>query len=731
MHVAGRSRGLLAHTPHQIRRQRFLRDGEYKKASTSTLVPQLEMRSTIFCAALYALQALAAPSWSATPFNPPSIPLAVRSPYLSVWLPQGQGAALNDGWPSFWAGQTMAWTGLAKVDNQSYSFLGAPSVNGLSFTKATQKSFTFTSTQSIFVLSAGPVDLTITFLSPVETDLVKMSIPLSYMQVSAASTDGAAHSVQIYSDISGEWVSGVDSWDLEWVTTTTDIVSHEIHVASPALWEEVNDQIQYGSVHWSMLNDKKATYQTGSDQIVRGQFLNKGVLTDVKDTRFRPVSDSWPVFGLAKDLGSISKNSASVLFSIGHIREPAVKYLVAPNVAQSRSLYFWSRFSTVPSVLSFFLNDYANALATANKLDAKIQADATKISPDYVGIVALSIRQSLAANELTISKKANGQWNTTDIMYFMKEISSDGNTNTVDVIFPASPIFLYLQPALGQYLLEPLYRYQASGQYPNKWSIHDMGAHYPKAVGHADGLDEAMPVEESGNMLIMALGFAQKSGDNSQLIRYRALLDQWTQFLIEDSLIPMFQLSTDDFAGQLANQTNLAIKGIVGIGAMGEICNRLGDKVKGANYTAIAKSYVAQWQVLAASTAGTHLTLDYNDNASWGLTYNLYGDVHLGLNLFPKSVYDMQTAWYKTVANKFGVPLDTRHTYTKSDWLMWTAAIVTDVGLRDQLITTLKDYVSNGLNNQAFPDLYDTITGVADGFRARPVTGGHLALLTL
>ncbi|KAF7340199.1 DUF1793-domain-containing protein [Mycena venus] len=687
------------------------------------------MRSQLLCAGFFALQAFAA-SWTSTPFNPPSIPLAVRTPYLNTWLPQGQGVALNDAWPSFWAGQITAWSGFVKVDGKSYSFLGAPVVDGSPFDKATQKSFTFTSTQSIFVLSAGPVDVTVTFLSPVEaTDLVKQSIPLSYMHVSVASTDGASHSVQVYSDISGEWVSGATEWDIQWSTTTTDILSHQISLVSPAKYEEVNDHSQYGTWYYSILNSKGATAQIGRDVVVRGQFLNNSVLSTVKDNNFRAISDSWPVFGLAKDLGKVGSTAAAVTYAIGHIRDPAIKYVLAGNVKQERSLYFWSKFSTAQQLISFFLNDYNTALATANALDKKVQTDAGKISPDYAGIVELSIRQSLTANELTISKNAFGQWNTSDVLYFMKEISSDGNTNTVDVMFPASPIFLYLNPKLGEYLLEPLYRYQASGLYPNKWSVHDMGAHYPKADGHNDGTDEAMPVEESGNMLIMALSFARATNDLTQIRRYQKLLDQWTQYLIEDSLIPAFQLSTDDFAGQLANQTNLAIKGIIGIRCMAEISKLLGDNKKYTNYSSIAADYVTQWQTLSASKTGPHLTLAYNNDASWGLAYNLFSDVHLGLKLFPQSVYDEQTAWYKTVANKYGVPLDTRHTYTKSDWEIWTSAIVTDTSLRDLFISSIKGYLSSGLNNQAFPDWYDTITGVAEGFRARPVSGGHLALL--
>jgi hypothetical protein len=71
------------------------------------------------------------------------------------------------------------------------------------------------------------------------------------------------------------------------------------------------------------------------------------------------------------------------------------------------------------------LKDYANALTTANALDKRVETDAAKISPDYAGIVALSIRQSLSANELTISKNAHGGgWNTSDVLYFMKGVLS-------------------------------------------------------------------------------------------------------------------------------------------------------------------------------------------------------------------------------------------------------------------------------------------------------------------
>jgi hypothetical protein len=63
----------------------------------------------------------------------------------------------------------------------------------------------------------------------------------------------------------------------------------------------------------------------------------------------------------------------------------------------------------------------------------------------------------------------------------------------------------------------------------------------------------------------------------------------------------------------------------------------------------IASSYVTKFTQLAASASGRHLTLQYGNTNSWGMTYNLWADKHLKLNLFPASIYSQQTAWYKTV----------------------------------------------------------------------------------
>ena len=347
---------------------------------------------------------------------------------------------------------------------------------------------------------------------------------------------------------------------------------------------------------------------------------------------------------------------------------------------------------------------------------------------DYLTITSLSARQAFGALQLV----GNG---TTQYL-FLKEISSDGNVQTVDVIFPFHPILLYTNPKLLKLLLDPLFENQESGQYPNMYSMHDLGSSYPNATGHPAGNDEAQPLEECGNMLIMTLAYAQGANDHSFLSKHYKILAQWTQYLIEEALIPADQISTDDFAGSLANQTNLALKGIIGIGAMAQIANLTGHNADARNYSSIAHSYIDQWQVLgiAHDAHPPHTTLNYGANGTHGLLYNLYGDALLGLDLVPQSVYDMQSEFYPTVADEYGVPLDTRHQYTKSDWEMFAAAIASE-NTRHNLMGLLANWIRETPTNAPLTDLYDAQTGnwpIDSGyFAARPVVGGHFAILAI
>ncbi|TIA16481.1 CBD9-like protein [Aureobasidium pullulans] len=121
-----------------------------------------------------------------TPIQPPSYPLAVRNPYLSAWLPGDQVAKLPTAQPQFWYGSNLGWSVLANVDRQTYNLFGVsrPAVN----TKAaTVVKASFTSTHSIFVVTAGNAQFTLDFFSPVSPkDYVRQSLPFSYLSITTS-----------------------------------------------------------------------------------------------------------------------------------------------------------------------------------------------------------------------------------------------------------------------------------------------------------------------------------------------------------------------------------------------------------------------------------------------------------------------------------------------------------------------------------------------------------------
>lgn len=362
--------------------------------------------------------------------------------------------------------------------------------------------------------------------------------------------------------------------------------------------------------------------------------------------------------------------------------------------------------------------------------------------PDaYYSIVALSARQVMGAYVYAIppqgvatSSEGSSESNDEVPLMFQKEISSDGNINTVDVLFPATPFFLWANPEMLKYTLEPMYQNTESGFYPNGYSMHDLGTHYPNATGHTDGIDEFMPVEESGNMLLMSYAYYRFSGNVAWLSTHYLTLKLWADFLAGSSLIPAFQFSTDDFAGQLANQTNLALKGILGLQAMGAIAQIAGHPEDAANFSAMASDYYRQWEALAIDPSEKHTLLSYQWRSSWGLLYNTYMDKLLGLDMVSPRVYEMQSDWYALQSQVYGVPLDSRHLYTKSDWEMWAAATCS-AETRRLFVTAIAYWINSTSTEFPLTDLYDT---VGDGgyppdlvFKARPVVGGHFSLLAL
>ncbi|KAI0137937.1 glutaminase A [Hypoxylon sp. NC0597] len=688
------------------------------------------LRSVVAGVALFCGSLVHAAS-SFSPARPPAIPLAVKGPYLNSWLnvgsDGGNGGYLAGEWPRFWTQQITGWAGFIRVDGKAYNWLGAPPGADL----VDQTDFSYTSTRSTFVMNVGgKVEMNITFLSPVTpSDLRRQSLVFSYLEVAVHSLDGASHDVQLYADVSAEWASGDLSAIVQWDYNSADGVAyHQFERQSQQPISETNQLPNWGTWFWSTKDVDNLSWQSGADTDVRGAFINNGVLPNTKDTNFRAVQDSWPVFGFANDLGSVGSASVSTLYSIGMTQDGAINLLGEGSDLTTYPALWNSYFGSDVEAMTFFYNDYDEASSLSTDLDNKVASDSLAAAgQNYLTLTSLSVRQTFGALQFTGTDS--------DPLVFLKEISSNSDIQTVDVIFPAIPLILYTNPALLNYLLKPLFLNQENGHYPNTNAIHDLGT-FPVAKGYPDGSDEPMPLEECGNMIIMVLAYAQRTGDNDYLSQHYPILKQWAGYLVDEALIPADQISTDDFAGSLANQTNLGLKGIIGLRAMSEISDRTGNSDDASSYLDTATSYISQWQGFGLNTAADppHATLSYGDEDSHGLLYNLYANSLLDFGDFvPQSVYNMQSDFYPTVALDYGVPLDTRHTYTKTDWMLWCAAIASS-DTQDTIIRLVAGWIDSTPTNRPLTDLYDAQTGDYPGglqFTARPVVGGHFALLAL
>jgi hypothetical protein len=341
-----------------------------------------------------------------------------------------------------------------------------------------------------------------------------------------------------------EWASGDSATAVQWEQGVVgNVAYHRLHRQTRLDFSEINDQTEYGNWYWATNSTDKLSYQSGPDTDVRSMFQNNGFLQDTADTNYRAINQNWPVLGFAVDLGTVDASPKSTLFSIGLAQQEAAQFSGADGYQPVPSLWT-SYFSDELDALEFFHGDFSNALSLSTGLDDQIAKDSIAAGgQDYLTITSLTARQAFGGTQLA---------GTPDKMYlFLKEISSDGNFQTVDVFFPMHPILMYTNPTLLKLMLDPLYDYQESGQYPRTSAVHDLGAHYPNGTGHNDGKDEPMPLEECGNMIIMTLAYAQKVNDVEYLNARYTLLTQWAGYLVAEALYPADQISTDDFAGSL------------------------------------------------------------------------------------------------------------------------------------------------------------------------------------
>lgn len=642
-----------------------------------------------------------------TAFRPPAVPLITFDPYLSVW---SEANRLTDDVTRHWTHHPHSLVSLIRIDGKAYRLMGRDPQN---VPAMPQVGLRVLPTRSLYDFDNGHVHVTLTFMTAaLPHDLDVLTRPVGYITWTVRSTDGSAHSVSLYDSTSSELAVNTPDEPVVWAREPMGaLTALKVGTEDQPIFQTAGDdvRIDWGYAYAAAPN-AQAKAAIGANEALLGRFVAQGDLPAQDDSRMpRAVNDNTPVLAFAFDLGRVEAAPVSRHVLVAYDEVYAIKYF-GKNLRP-----YWRRNGATPAdLLQTAERDYPRLVARCARFDRDLVADLTREGgARYAQIAALAYRQCLAATG--IAADANRQ-----PLLFTKENTSNGDIATVDVIFPMDPMLLLFSPTLAKASLVPDLDYAASSHWRFPNAPHDLGT-YPIARGTDDG-GEGMPVEESGNMLLLCDAIAREEGSAEFASHWWPKLTQWAHYLEQYGNDPEDQLCTDDFMGHLAHNANLSVKAILALAAYGDLCRMRGDTKTAARYRSLAEGYARHW--IQAAADGNHSRLAFDKPDTWSQKYNLVWDRILGLNIFPPTVARQEIAYYKTVMQPYGVPLDSRTHLTKTDWSLWSATLADNRADFETLISPIYDYLNQTTARMPLVDSYVTDKIGSRGMHARPVVGG-------
>ncbi len=656
---------------------------------------------------------------SPAPLRPPAVPLITHDPYFSIW---SMGDTLTAEPTKHWTGSEQPLTGLIRIDDATYRFMGAsPRGADPAIQPMKQVEFRLTPTRTLYSFEQNGVRLDFTFLTPaLPNDLDVLSRPVTYLLWEARATDGQSHKVKLYLDATSHLVVNRVEDRAMWSRHRVgDLETVRLGSVSQNVLGKSGDdlRIDWGYLYLAAPPQSARITTLTSTTAERGRYANSLDLPASNDLELpthpaRPV----PLIALSLDLGMVAASAVKATALIAYDDQFSIEYFYR------RLRPYWRRDNRTGAadLLKMAARDFAMLKERAEKFDAELIADLIKAGGEkYAALAIAAYRQTLAAHKLTADFDGTP-------LYFSKENFSNGCIATVDVTYPSAPFFLLLNPQLLKAMLRPVMNYANSPRWRFPYAPHDLGT-YPLANGQVYGggeetEDRQMPVEESGNMLILLAALAEAEGNADFSKPYWPLLKKWAEYLKAKGLDPENQLCTDDFAGHLAHNTNLSIKAIVALDCYARLAEQLGEKSEAASYHALAKQMATQWGRMADD--GDHYRLAFDKSGTWSQKYNLVWDKLLGLKLFAPEIARKEIAYYKSRQNAFGLPLDNRSTYTKLDWILWTATLADNAHDFAALADPAYKFANETPTRVPLSDWYWTQDGKQRGFQARSVVGG-------
>jgi len=650
----------------------------------------------------------------AAEFRAPSTPLIVHDPYFSVWSATDN---LTDSETKHWTGASQPITGLLRVDGKAYRFMGKdPS----KLPAMQQVSKLVTPTRTIYDFEAGAIHLTLTFFTPaLAHDLPVLSRPVTYISWDVRSLDSAGHAVSAYLDCSSLLAVNTPYESVVWSRARVGDIellgvgSSEQHVLGAS-----GDDLRINWGHFYLAapdaSDERLAAVNGRE--ARSKFATSGVFPDT-DNLDMPATPNRgaAVLASAVDFGNVGTEPVSRHLLVAYDDQFSIEYL------QRKLRPYWRKDNAdFAGLLRTAVSEYEQLLQRSIAFDKELTADLEAAGGrQYAELSVLAYRQAIGAHKLVTDVDGTP-------LFFSKENFSNGCIDTVDVFYPSAPLFLLLNPKLLEGQMKPILDYASLPRWRWPFAPHDLGT-YPLANGQVYGGGERteenqMPVEETGNMLILTLAIARAEGNVDLARNYWPLLSKWADYLRQKGLDPENQLSTDDFAGHLAHNANLSIKATEAVASYAELARLVGDTNRATDYHNAAKQMAEQWGRMADD--GDHYRLAFDKSGTWSQKYNLVWDRLLGLNLFDRGITRKEMSFYLSHQNEFGLPLDNRATYTKLDWIVWTATLADDPAEFQALIAPLYKYADQTPSRVPLSDWYDTKDAKQVGFQARSVVGG-------
>ena len=664
--------------------------------------------------------------------HPTATPLVSVDPYFSLW---SFGPELTADVTRHWTGRKQPVLAALRVDGRVYRVLGSENAKpGVPEGRirphlepdssylyrgpevfpeaAVQTWHNVLPTRSIYRFECGPVNLQLTFTAPLlPSDLDLLARPVDYATFELSSSDGKRHDVQLYFEASPRLAMDFDMVPMVAESGSADGVDfvRTGTVSQDVLGRAADDiRIDWGHFYLATAGNE------GEVAVVKGVPAREGFAAD---GRFAGMCGSMVTQDFVRDdvalacwadLGKVGgKTDFTVLLAYDDIY--SINYLGQPLRP------YWNRRedNTITREIAAASKEGRRVFKRCEAFDRELLEEALKAGgKEYADLCAAVFRQAMCAHKLVEGPDG-------EPFFFSKENFSNGSIGTVDVSYPSVPLLLLYNNELAKGLLNHIYYYSESDQWPNDWAPHDVGR-YPRALGQNYG--NTMPLEECGNMLLLTAAVVQEDGNAAYAGKHWETLGKWARYCLEHGQHPENQLCTDDFAGRLANNVNLSAKAILGVAAYGKMAGALGKADTARFYLDSAARMAAIWKEEAFD--GDHYRLSFDAPDTWSLKYNLVWDRLLGLNVFDPDIIRTEIPYYLTKENLYGVPLDCRAGYTKTDWIMWTASMAPDMETFQRFVHPLYRFYTDSVLPGPLSDWTETETPRSHQMRGRSVVGG-------